>query len=93
MEFLTDKVYTDGFSMAYIRFGHGRNPLVILPGLSIQSMIPLAPALVKQYEIFTKDFTVYVFDRRLEVPSNYPICEMAWHWIPSALFQEMQTCF
>lgn len=77
MEFITDKVYTDGFSMAYIRFGHGKNPLVILPGLSIQSMIPLAPVLVKQYEIFTKDFTVYLFDRRLEVPSNYPINEMA----------------
>ena len=78
MEFLTDKVYTDGFSMTYLRFGHGKTPLVILPGLSVQSMIPLAPVLVRQYEIFTEDFTVYVFDRRLEVPLNYPIREMAF---------------
>ena len=78
MEFLTDKVYTDGFSMTYLRFGHGKTPLVILPGLSVQSMIPLAPVLVRQYKIFTEDFTVYVFDRRLEVPLNYPIREMAF---------------
>ena len=73
MEFITDKVYTDVFSMAYIRFGHGKNPLVILPGLSIQSMIPLVPVLVKQYEIFTKDFTVYLFDRRKDMPDNYSV--------------------
>ena len=58
MDFLTHKVYADDFQMEYLQFGHGKNTLVILPGLSVQSVIPLASMIVKRYEIFTEDFTV-----------------------------------
>ena len=77
MDFLTHKVYADDFQMEYLQFGHGKNTLVILPGLSVQSVIPLASMIVKRYEIFTEDFTVYVLDRRLTVPSVYSIYDMA----------------
>ena len=41
--------------MNYIKFGTGNTPLVILPGLSVQSLLPLAEAIEKQYEIFESD--------------------------------------
>ena len=77
MDLLTNKVCTDDFQMEYLQFGHGKNTLVILPGLSVQSVIPLAPMIVKRYEIFTEDFTVYILDRRLTVPPVYSIHDMA----------------
>ncbi len=55
---------TENFSMDYIRFGSGRKTLVILPGLSVQSVIPAAADIEKQYDLFKKDYTVYLFDRR-----------------------------
>lgn len=77
MDFSTHKVYADDFQMEYLQFGHGKNTLVILPGLSVQSILPLAPMIVQKYEIFTEDFTVYVFDRRLTVPTVYSVYNMA----------------
>lgn len=78
MDFSADKVTINGFSMEYLKFGNGIKNLVILPGLSLQSVLLYAPAIVKQYELFTNDFTVYLFDRRIELPENYPISDMAY---------------
>lgn len=77
MDYTIDKVSADGFSMEYLRFGNGKKAFVILPGLSIQSVMFSAPAIVKQYERFTEDFTVYVFDRRQELPPVYKVSDMA----------------
>lgn len=77
MNYITDKVITDRFTMEYMRFGDGRKSLVILPGLSVQSVMPFAPNIVRQYKCFTNDFTVYLFDRRLVLPSSYNISQMA----------------
>jgi len=65
------------FTMQYLRFGTGKKPMVILPGLSVQSVMPAAPLIEKQYEIFREDFTVYLFDRRAEVPPVYSVYDMA----------------
>ena len=77
MNYITDKVITDSFIMEYLRFGDGKKSLVILPGLSVQSVMPFAPDIVRQYERLAKDFTVYLFDRRLVLPSSYNISHMA----------------
>ena len=77
MEFLTSSVKLDGFSMDYIRFGHGEKTFVILPGLSVQSVIPSAGAIVQAYRVLTDDFTVYLFDRRKELPVEYTMQQMA----------------
>ena len=68
---------TGGFETQYVRFGEGERTLVILPGLSVQSVIPAAPAIEKQYEIFRRDFTVYLLERRADPPEVYSICDMA----------------
>ena len=51
--------------------------MVILPGLSVRSVMHAAEAIRNEYEVMEKDFTVYVFDRREDLPSCYPISEMA----------------
>ena len=61
---------TDDFSMQYIRFGSGEKSMVILPGLSVQSVMPLAQDVAKAYEIFSEQYTVYLFDRRAELPED-----------------------
>ncbi|WP_029233346.1 alpha/beta fold hydrolase [Butyrivibrio sp. VCB2006] len=72
------KVTTDSFTMDYFKFGKGDKTLVIIPGLSIQSVMGAAYTVEAEYSSRIKDeFTVYVFDRRLEIPENYSIHEMA----------------
>lgn len=71
------KVCTDTFEMNYFCFGEGDRTLVILPGLSVQSVMGLAEAVANEYEVMAKDFTVYVFDRRSELPLAYSVSDMA----------------
>ena len=72
-----DTVKTDGFAMDYFRFGSGGRTMVILPGLSIKSVMLSAQIVKKQYEEMTDDFTVYLFDRRADLPPVYTVADMA----------------
>ena len=63
--------------MDYFSFGRGKKTFVILPGLSIQSVMGAAGAVEAGYAAFSEDFTVYVFDRRLDLPPVYRIEDMA----------------
>lgn len=72
-----ETVQTERFSMDYFRFGKGKQPLVILPGLSIQSVMGAAEAVAAAYRSLEDSFTIYVFDRRRELPAFYPVREMA----------------
>ena len=53
-----------GTEMYYAKFGKGSKQLVMIPGLNIVDMSGTANNLAYFYRKFTKDFTVYVFDRR-----------------------------
>ena len=77
MEYKISQIVTDQFTMKYLSFGNGRKSLVILPGLSVQSVTGFAPSIVNQYKCFTDNFTVYVFDRRKNPPDGYDIFQMA----------------
>ena len=72
-----EQVRTDTFEMDYFRFGHGPRTMVILPGLSIQSVMGSAEAVAQGYAAFAEDFTVYLFDRRKDLPPVYPVRAMA----------------
>lgn len=72
-----ETVYTDGFSMDYFHFGHGKKTLVILPGLSVDSVMKYADAVAEAYRPLTDDFTIYLFDRRKELPEKYTVYDMA----------------
>ena len=77
MRMQIETVKTEMFSMDYFRFGHGKETLVILPGLSVQSVMGFADAVAEAYQMFADDYTVYVFDRRKELPPSYSVHEMA----------------
>ncbi|MBO5995355.1 MAG: alpha/beta hydrolase [Firmicutes bacterium] len=68
---------TDSFSMDYFKFGHGEKALVILPGLSVQSVMGFAEAVEEAYQVLAEDHTVYLLERRKELPEAYSIHEMA----------------
>ena len=72
-----ETVTTEDLAMDYFRFGQGERTLVILPGISIKSVMLSAPAVAKEYEVMTRDFTVYVFDRRSYLPEEYTVADMA----------------
>ena len=68
---------TASFSMDYFQFGKGKETFVILPGLSLQSVMNFADMVAEAYQILADNFTVYVFDRRKELPSSYSVEMMA----------------
>ncbi|MBR2590266.1 MAG: alpha/beta hydrolase [Clostridia bacterium] len=70
-------VKTKDFSMRFFRFGSGKKTMVILPGLSVKSVMQSALPISAQYQIFAKEYTVYVFERREAVPPVYPLAQMA----------------
>jgi len=72
-----ETVKTETFSMDFFRFGQGEKILVILPGVSVQSVMAFASFVARDYKILADDYTIYVFDRRKNLPDSYPICEMA----------------
>ena len=72
-----ETVQTGGFSMDYSRFGRGEKVLVILPGLSVDSVMKYANTVANAYSLLADEFTVYLFDRRKELPDSYTVYDMA----------------
>ena len=65
--------------MDYIRFGKGQRILIMLPGLGdgLRSMKGTALPMAVMYRVFTKDFTVYAFSRKNQLPQGYTTRDMA----------------
>lgn len=66
-------------SMDYIRFGTGKRILIMLPGLGdgLQTVKGTALPMALMYRIFCRDFTVYAFSRKRELPRGYTTRDMA----------------
>ena len=77
MGILIETVKTDRFSMDFFRFGTGRKTLVILPGLSVQSVMGAADAVAAAYQSLADRYTIFVFDRRADLPGHYSVHDMA----------------
>ncbi len=63
--------------MNYLKFGKGKKILVLIPGLSVQSVLLMGDAVAHDYKIFTDDYTVYLIDRREDVTPVYSVEDMA----------------
>ena len=63
--------------MEYFRFGKGDRPLVILPGISVRSVLVDAKVIADQYRDMAEIFNIFVMDRRLDMPEKYCVREMA----------------
>lgn len=73
----TDTITVNGIEMPYFTFGTGERAFVILPGLNVKSILTSAKVIENAYKCFAEKYTVYVFDRRSNLPEQYPIKEMA----------------
>ena len=74
---LLGTVEADTFTMDYLRFGNGARNLVIIPGVSIQSVMNYSEAIAESYKLLTDEFTIYVLDRRKDMPDTYTVDDMA----------------
>ena len=74
---LIETVDTDRFRMRFFRCGRGERTYVILPGLSVQGVMGAAEAIAEAYAFMEDEFTIYVFDRREDVPPVYTVEDMA----------------
>ena len=65
--------------MDYIRFGSVERVLIMLPGLgdALQSVRGTALPMAFMYRLFAKDFTVYMFSRKNDLPIGYTTRDMA----------------
>ena len=63
----------------YIRFGSGEATMVMLPGVGdgLKTVKGMATPFALLYRSLAKDFTVYVFSRRAELPEHFSTREMA----------------
>lgn len=72
-----DCVKINNTTMDYVVFGKGKNPLVIIPGLSMNRVKGAGVFLAYMYRIFAKDYRVYIFDRKETIAEEYTIKEIA----------------
>ncbi len=65
------------FQMDYITFGTGTKPLVMIQGLNTKGIKGAALSLAYMYRIFSKDYKVYLFDRKTEITTDITVQELA----------------
>lgn len=70
-------ISVENMEMDYIVFGEGDKSFIILPGLSIHSVMGSAELIAEAYKEFTDEYTVYVFDRAKNIKEGYTIKDMA----------------
>lgn len=72
-------VQIDNTEMDYVSFGSGRKNLVLIPGLSdgLATVKGKAHVLAPPYRMFFKDYTVFMFSRKRDLPEGCSIREMA----------------
>ena len=75
---LVKRLDFDSKEMDYFRFGKqdGRK-LVILPGLSLKSVMGSAEAVVAAYEILAQEYDIYLLDHIRNEPEGYTVEQMA----------------
>ena len=67
----------ENIQMDYISFGKGTKPLIMIQGLNMNGIKGSAVPLSFMYRIFAKDYKVYLFDRRKDLPENITVRELA----------------
>ena len=66
-------------TMDYVRFGTGKEVLILLPGLGdgLRTVKGTAMPMAAMYRMFAGDFTVYLFSRKNELPEGTSTRDMA----------------
>lgn len=64
-------------NLNYITFGKGKKNLIMIQGLNTRDIKGSGPMLSFMYGIFKKEYKVYLFDRRPDVPEGITVSDMA----------------
>jgi len=67
----------ENVEMDYITFGNGTKPLLMIQGLNTRDIKGSGKMLAMMYRIFAKEYKVYLFDRRKNLPENITVRELA----------------
>lgn len=73
------KIKIENTTVSYISFGKGKENLIIIPGVGegFKTVKGLAIPFSIMYRIFAKEYKVYVFSRREEMPKDFSTEDMA----------------
>lgn len=71
------KINVSNMQFDYITFGSGTKPLIMIQGLNTRGIKGAAVSLAYTYRMFTKDYKVYLFDRRPVLHDGITVGEMA----------------
>lgn len=74
---MINKCVVNDLEMEYFKFGNGSKNMIIIPGVSIKSVMNFEDAIINDYKLFKDEFSVYVFDRKLNMEKGYSVLEMA----------------
>ncbi len=61
----------------YAVFGKGKQPLVIIPGLTLRDVKGAGAGLALMYRMFAKDYRVYVIDKKSDIPDGCTVADLA----------------
>ena len=69
----------NGFDCDYISFGKGKDPIIMLPGVGdgFKTAKGVALPFALMYRCFAKDFKIYAFSRRNNMPEGFTTADMA----------------
>ena len=76
-----DTINIGNKSINYFKFGTGKKIFVMIPGLNVNSVLNYSEIVKNDYDMFSKDYTVYLFDRVNEMKPNYSVFDMAIDYI------------
>lgn len=71
------RIEAGGVSMRCAALGSGERPVVMLPGVSPFFVTESAEAVASVYGAMVDEFTIFLIDRRDDLPEDYPISLMA----------------
>ena len=77
MDYKVITVDTDDAAVDCVVFGSGDRAFVIIPGISVKSVVLSASAVADAYSLFGEKYTVYLIDRRREISEGLTVKDFA----------------
>ena len=77
MSFKEGTLSFDNKKIDYIKFGSGNKKMVIIPGVAIKRIKGTGLYASKKYQVFWKDFTIYLIDKVRKIPNDYSTLDIS----------------
>lgn len=74
---MIQSIKVNNSEMEYITFGKWKKVFVIIPWLSIKSILLNEESIISGFSKISSNFTIFLFDRIKDIPKNYSIQDMA----------------